>query len=43
MVEMFGDCGTSPRTGWIEIDKRDDAIAFLEKISETYNEYENEV
>lgn len=39
MVEMFGDCGTSPRVGWINIDKKDDAIAFLENISKTYNEF----
>ena len=38
MVEMFGDCGTSPRVGWIDIDKRDEAIVFLENISKTYNE-----
>lgn len=29
MVEMFGNCGTSPRFGWIEIDKAIDAIDFI--------------
>lgn len=32
LVEMFGDCGTSPRTGWIE--KRKDCADFLETIVE---------
>ena len=32
LVEMFGDCGTSPRTGWIE--KRKDCADFLETILE---------
>ena len=30
LVEMFGTCGTSPRTGWIE--KRDECADFLEMI-----------
>lgn len=32
LVEMFGNCGTSPRTGWIE--KRKDCADFLETIVE---------
>ena len=32
LVEMFGDCGTSPRTGWIE--KRKECADFLETIVE---------
>ena len=32
LAEMFGDCGTSPRTGWIE--KRKDCADFLETIVE---------
>lgn len=32
LVEMFGSCGTSPRTGWIE--KRKDCADFLETIVE---------
>lgn len=30
LVEMFGSCGTSPRTGWIE--KREECAEFLETI-----------
>lgn len=30
LVEMFGECGTSPRTGWIE--KREECAEFLEEI-----------
>ena len=30
LVEMFGNCGTSPRTGWIEDTK--ECADFLEKI-----------
>ena len=29
MVEMFGDCGTSPRTGWLYKSKAKDWIADL--------------
>ena len=32
LVEMFGDCGTSPRSGWIE--KRSECSDFLETIVE---------
>lgn len=30
LVEMFGNCGTSPRTGWIE--KRKECAEFLREI-----------
>lgn len=30
LVEIFGNCGTSPRTGWIE--KREECAEFLEQI-----------
>ena len=30
LVEMFGNCGTSPRTGWIE--NRDECADFLEMV-----------
>ena len=30
LVEMFGNCGTSPRTGWIE--KRKECAEFLKEI-----------
>ena len=32
LVEMFGDCGTSPRSGWIE--KRSECADFLETVVE---------
>ena len=32
LVEMFGNCGTSPRTGWI--DKRKECAEFLQQIVE---------
>lgn len=32
LVEMFGDCGTSPRSGWIE--RRKECADFLETIVE---------
>lgn len=30
LVEMFGNCGTSPRTGWIE--RREECAEFLKEI-----------
>lgn len=30
LVEMFGSCGTSPRTGWI--DQREECAEFLEQV-----------
>lgn len=30
LVEMFGNCGTSPRTGWIE--QREECAEFLEQV-----------
>ena len=32
LVEMFGSCGTSPRTGWI--DKRKECADFLQQVLE---------
>lgn len=32
LVEMFGNCGTSPRTGWIE--KREECAYFLQQVVE---------
>lgn len=32
MVEMFGDCGCSPRFGWIEKNKSNDAIEFISQL-----------
>ena len=37
-VRLFGDYGTSPRSGWIEAEKKDDFYAFVDKITETYQE-----
>ena len=40
LVEMFGECGTSPRSGWIE--KRKECADFLETIVEIEElKYEN--
>ena len=41
LVEMFGSCGTSPRTGWIE--KREKCADFLEQIVEIEERLYNEV
>lgn len=38
-VELFGDCGTSPRNGWIEPENKDDFYKFIDDITETYREY----
>ncbi len=32
LVEMFGECGTSPRSGWIE--KKEECADFLQQIVE---------
>ena len=37
MVLMFGDYGTSPRFGWIEIENKDKALDFLNSINAKYN------
>ena len=37
MVIMFGDYGTSPRFGWIGIENKDKALAFLNSINRTYD------
>lgn len=37
-VCMFGDYGTSPRSGWIE--HKDEFFAFIDAITETYRESE---
>lgn len=36
MVLMFGDYGTSPRFGWIDIENKDKALAFLDLINRDY-------
>lgn len=37
MVIMFGEYGTSPRFGWIDIKNKDKALAFLNSINRTYD------
>lgn len=38
-VELFGEYGTSPRSGWIEPESKDDFYKFIDDITETYREY----
>lgn len=38
-VELFGEYGTSPRSGWIEPENKDDFYKFIDDITETYREY----
>lgn len=37
-VELFGDCGTSPRTGWIEKKNREEFFRFIDDITATYRD-----
>ena len=37
-VELFGDYGTSPRSGWIELENKDNFYKFIDDITETYRE-----
>ena len=37
MVIMFGDYGTSPRFGWINIENKNKALAFLNSINRAYD------
>lgn len=39
-VVLFGNYGTSPRSGWIE--KKDEFFAFIDGITQTYRECEPE-
>ena len=41
MVLMFGDYGTSPRFGWIDIENKDKALAFLDLINPEHKDCEN--
>ena len=38
LVELFGDCGTSPRSGWLEMKNRDKIIKFIDRITKTSRE-----
>jgi len=40
LVLMFGDYGTSPRSGWIYLEKKQEIIDFIDKITKTGNEDE---
>lgn len=42
MAEMFGDCGCSPRTGWIDGDKSDAALKFINQLCELSGEDEED-
>ena len=37
-VELFGDCGTSPRTGWIYAKNKEKFHKFIDDITKTYRE-----
>ena len=39
MVLMFGNYGTSPRFGWIDIENKDKALAFLDAINPQREEF----
>ena len=38
LVLQFGDYGTSPRTGWLEMDNKTKIICFIDKITKTGQE-----
>lgn len=38
LVELYGDCGTSPRSGWLEMKNRDKIIKFIDRITKTSRE-----
>ena len=38
LVLQFGDYGTSPRTGWLEMDNKTKIITFIDKITKTGQE-----
>jgi hypothetical protein len=37
-VELFGNCGTSPRSGWIELENKDNFYQFVDDITKIYRE-----
>jgi lipoprotein NlpI len=43
LVLMFGDYGTSPRSGWLYLDKKEKIIEFIDKITKTSQEDLNKV
>ncbi len=38
MVIMFGDYGTSPRFGWIDVENKEKALVFLNSINKKYDQ-----
>ena len=38
LVLLYGDYGTSPRSGWLEIKNKDKIINFIDKITKTTQE-----
>lgn len=42
LVLQYGDYGTSPRTGWLEMDNKTKIITFIDKITKTAQEVINE-
>jgi hypothetical protein len=40
LVELFGECGTSPRSGWLLKENKDKIIKFINDITKTYAEAE---
>ena len=40
LVLLYGDYGTSPRSGWLEIKNKDKIINFIDKITKTTQEEE---
>lgn len=38
-VEMFGDCGTSPRFGWIYTENKKQFHKFIDDITQTWRDY----
>ena len=37
-VELFGECGTSPRTGWILAENKESFFQFIDDITKTYRD-----
>ena len=38
-VELFGECGTSPRTGWILLENKEAFHKFIDEITQSYREW----
>ena len=42
-VELFGDYGTSPRSGWIELENKDSFYKFIDDITESYRDFRERI